>query len=412
MSAASVLASNSHLKTPGVPGRAEAPNAESVPDCVQRLATAFAATAGERDALGGTPKAERDALRQSGLLALSIPKDFGGLGANWRETLDVVRVLGSADSSIAHVFGFHHLMLATVQLFARQEQWQPWLQQTARRNWFWGNALNPQDERMTCIVHDRWREFTGQKSFCSGARDSEMLVVSALEQGTGAFRVAAIPTARSGIFVAPDWDNMGQRQTDSGSVTFEGVRVELHELLLDPGPLSSPYACLRPLISQLVLVNIYLGIAQAAFNDARHYTQLEARPWRTSNVARSTEDPYVLSQYGEFWVGLESVRVLSDRAADQLDEAWSKGLALTTEERGDVALAIATAKVASIRIGLDICTRMFDVAGARATHGGLRLDRHWRNLRTHTLHDPIAYKLRELGEWALNQQYPEPSFYS
>ena len=48
----------------------------------------------------------------------------------------------------------------------------------------------------------------------------------------------------------------------------------------------------------------------------------------------------------------------------------------------------------------------------RATHGGLRLDRHWRNLRTHTLHDPVAYKLREIGEWALKQQFPVPSFYS
>lgn len=412
MSAVSILASERNLKASGTDEPDIAADAGSVSDRVQRLAAAFAATAGERDALGGTPKAERDALRQSGLLALSIPTVFGGMGANWRETLDVVRTLAIADSSIAHVFGFHHLMLATVQLFSRQDQWQPWLEQTARRNWFWGNALNPQDERMACIVHDRWREFSGQKSFCSGARDSEMMVVSAIEQGTGAFRVAAVPTARSGISVPPDWNNIGQRQTDSGSVTFEGVRVELHELLLDPGPLSSPYACLRPLISQLVLVNIYLGIAEAAFKDARHYTLLEARPWRTARVARMADDPYVLSLHGEFWVGLETVRVLSDRGANLLDEAWSKGLALTEVERGDVALAIAAAKVASTRIGLDICTRMFEVAGARATHGGLRLDRHWRNLRTHTLHDPVAYKLRELGEWALNRQYPEPSFYS
>jgi alkylation response protein AidB-like acyl-CoA dehydrogenase len=124
------------------------------------------------------------------------------------------------------------------------------------------------------------------------------------------------------------------------------------------------------------------------------------------------EDPYVLGHYGDFWVGLESVRVLADRAADRLDAAWRLGPALTEAERGDVAVAVATAKVAATNTGLDICTRMFDVAGARATHGGLRLDRHWRNLRTQTLHDPVAYKLRELGEWALKQQHPVPTFYS
>ncbi|MCX7276748.1 MAG: acyl-CoA dehydrogenase family protein [Burkholderiales bacterium] len=388
------------------------PDLPSGSHTVQSLVAAFSATAAERDARGGTPKAERDALRASGLLALSIPQEFGGMGASWRQTLDTVRQLARADSSLAHVFGFHHLMLATVRLFARPQQWQPWFEQTARRHWFWGNALNPLDDRTTSSVQGSWREFTGQKSFCSGALDSEMLVASAREEGSGALLVAALPTGRSGISVAPDWNNIGQRQTDSGSVTFEKVRVEQHEMLLDPGPLSTPFACLRPLVSQLILANVYLGISEAAFSDARRYTLQESRPWHAAKVAHVDEDPYVLGHYGDFWVGLEAVRVLADRAAERLDEAWQRGDALTASERGHVALAVATAKVSATHTGLDICTRMFDVAGARATHGGLRLDRHWRNLRTHTLHDPVAYKLREIGEWALKQQFPVPSFYS
>ena len=377
-----------------------------------RLAQVLASTAAERDERGGTPKAERDLLRASGLLALSIPVEFGGLGGNWRDTLDVVRIISRADSSLGHVFGFHHLMLSTVRLFASPEQWQPWFEQTARRLWFWGNALNPLDERTISRQQGDCREFTGQKSFCSGALDSEMLIASALEEGTGQLLVAALPTARSGIQVVPDWNNMGQRQTDSGSVTFEKVRVENRDLLLDPGPLSTPFSCLRPLVAQLILANIYLGITEGAFQEASHYTLNEARPWYAAQVASTDHDPYVLGHYGEFWVGLESVRVLADRAADKLDSAWLRGPSLTDIERGDVAVAIATAKVSATQTGLDICSRMFDVAGARATHGGLRLDRYWRNLRTHTLHDPVAYKVRELGAWALRQQYPTPSFYS
>jgi alkylation response protein AidB-like acyl-CoA dehydrogenase len=378
----------------------------------QRLAANFAATAAERDERGGTPKSERDALRASGLLGLSIPVEFGGLGANWRQTLDIVRLLAQSDSSLAHVFGFHHLMLATVRLFARQRQWQPWLEQTARYQWFWGNAVNPLDDRNISSAQGQWREFSGQKSFCTGALDSEMLVVSAREDVGGALLVAALPTGRAGISVAPDWNSIGQRQTDSGSVTFEKVRVEQHEILMDPGPLSTPFSCLRPLVAQLVLANVYLGIAEGAFNDARHYTLHEARPWHKSEATHMDSDPYVLGHYGDFWVGLESVRLLADRAADRLDSAWLQGAALTESQRGDVAMAVATAKVAATHTGLDICTRMFDVTGARATHGGLRLDRHWRNLRTQTLHDPVSYKIQEIGEWALKQQYPVPSFYS
>ena len=379
----------------------------------RQLAAEFALTAAERDERGGTPKAQRDALRQSGLLALSIPTQYGGLGASWSDTLNIVREFAKVDSSIAHVFGFHHLMLATVRLFAKPEQWQPWFEQTARKNWFWGNALNPLDTRTLVKNLGGWREFSGKKSFCSGASDSEMLIASAVDENNGGkLLIAAIPSGRSGITLHNDWNNMGQRQTDSGSASFERVRVEESELLLDPGPLSTPFACLRPLIAQLTFTHMFLGIAEGAFEEARQYTLTETRPWHKSSAADVREDPYVLGHYGEFWVALEGVRLLVQRAAELLDKAWAKGSTLSAEERGHLATAIATAKVAATRNGLELCSRLFEVTGARSTHASLRLDRHWRNLRTQTLHDPVDYKLHELGDWALNQALPIPTFYS
>ena len=377
------------------------------------LAAEFALSAVERDERGGTPKAERDALRHSGLLALSIPTQYGGLGARWSDTLGIVREFAKVDSSIAHVFGFHHLMLATVRLFSRPDQWQPWFEQTARKNWFWGNALNPLDTRTVVKDFGGWREFSGKKSFCSGASDSEMLIASAVDESAGGkLLIAAIPSGRSGITLHNDWNNIGQRQTDSGSASFERVRVEESELLLDPGPLSTPFACLRPLIAQLTFTHMFLGIAEGAFEEARNYTLTETRAWHKSSATDVRNDPYVLHHYGEFWVALEGVRLLVERAADLLDQAWAKGPNLSEHERGQLAIAIATAKVAATRQGLELCSRLFEVTGARSTHASLRLDRHWRNLRTQTLHDPVDYKLHELGDWALNHSLPIPTFYS
>lgn len=379
----------------------------------RQLAAEFALTAVERDERGGTPKTERDALRQSGLLALSIPAQYGGLGGRWSDTLGIVREFAKVDSSIAHVFGFHHLMLATVRLFSRPDQWQPWFEQTARKNWFWGNALNPLDTRTLVKDFGGWREFSGKKSFCSGASDSEMLIASAVDESAGGkLLIAAIPSGRSGITLHNDWNNIGQRQTDSGSASFERVRVEESELLLDPGPLSTPFACLRPLIAQLTFTHMFLGIAEGALDEARNYTLTETRAWHKSTAEDVRQDPYVLHHYGEFWVALQGVRLLVERAATLLDQAWAKGPNLSENERGQLAIAIATAKVAASRQGLELCSRLFEVTGARSTHASLRLDRHWRNLRTQSLHDPMDYKLHELGDWALNQSLPIPTFYS
>jgi alkylation response protein AidB-like acyl-CoA dehydrogenase len=378
----------------------------------QRLAEQFASTAVERDRRGGTPKHERDLIRASGLLALSIPTEFGGWGAPWSEVMAVVRSFARADGSLAHVFGFQHLMLATARLFGQHEQWQPLYEQTVERAWFWGNALNPLDARTTLARADGKLSISGQKSFCSGSPDSDMLIVSALRPPEPRLAIAAIPTQREGITVHADWDNMGQRQTDSGAVTFDDVRVHPHELLDQPGPLGSTFASLRPCIAQLILANVYLGISEGALEQAKGYTQSSRRPWPSSGVASAAEDPYVLHRYGEMWLGLEAGRALTDQAGHVLSEAWARGDELTVEERGRSAIAIATAKAHTTRVGLDVASQVFDVMGARATASAAGADRFWRNLRTHTLHDPVDYKFRELGRYALSGDFPTPSFYS
>ncbi|HVZ37413.1 MAG TPA: acyl-CoA dehydrogenase family protein, partial [Polyangiaceae bacterium] len=307
---------------------------------------------------------------------------------------------------------FHHLMLATLVLFGTPAQWRPLLAETVQRRWFWGNALNPLDARTSLSRDVDGLRIDGYKSFSSGSVDSDMLIVSALRPNENRLAVAALPTRRKGIIVHADWDNMGQRQTDSGSVEFEAVRIEPAELLESPGPLGSVFASLRPCIAQSILCNVYLGIAEGALSEARNYTRNARRPWIHSAAPTASGDPYVLARYGEFWLQLESARLLSDRAGSLLSHAWEQGDDLTARARGEVALAVAAAKVATTRAGLHVTNGMFDVMGARATGASAALDRYWRNVRTHTLHDPVDYKLRELGDFALNDDIPAPSFYS
>ncbi|MFM0051712.1 acyl-CoA dehydrogenase family protein [Caballeronia grimmiae] len=372
----------------------------------------WAQTAAARDKSGGTAFHERDLLRESGLLRLSIPAQYGGDGASWSTTLDIVRRMAQVDSSLAHLFAFHHLQLATIRLFGRDTQIRHWLSDTVNQGWFWGNALNPLDKSTRALPGEtNGYLFDGRKSFCSGARDSDQLLASAFDSD-GKLLIGVTPTNRAGITVLDDWDNMGQRQTDSGTVIFERVSIAPDELLNDPGPLSSPFACLRPLLAQAILSHIYVGIGEGALQAAREATLAQARPWIASQAERPSEDPYVIAHYGDFWVALEGARLLAKRAMQAFDEAWQRGLALTESERGEVAIAVATSKVAAARAGLEVASRMFDVTGARSTTAALRLDRFWRNVRVHTLHDPIDYKVRELGDWALNGRAPKPSFYS
>jgi alkylation response protein AidB-like acyl-CoA dehydrogenase len=341
-----------------------------------------------------------------------VPVDLGGDGAPWSVVVDVVRRLARADGSMAHLFGFHHLLLATLRLFGARSQWEPRQRDAALHRHFWGNALNPLDPRTTLVRSGDGWALDGEKSFTSGAADSDRLIVSATSAVTGKLVVAAIPTAREGVLVRDDWHSMGQRQTDSGSVVFRAVRIEEEEILATPGPLGSVFASVRPLLAQLVLANVYLGLAEGAFAQAKRITLGRDRPWIASTAGTVAEDPFVLRHAGSLALALEAARALADEAGRAIDVAWARGDALTPSERGEVAIAVARAKAMTTDVGLDVTSRAFELTGARGALAKHGLDRYWRNLRTHTLHDPVDYKLRELGVHALTGAPPTPSFYS
>ncbi|MFW1752766.1 acyl-CoA dehydrogenase family protein [Acinetobacter wanghuae] len=391
---------------------ARSPHLKHTPiEIAEQLAAQFAETAAMRDKQGGNPKAERDLIRESGLLGLSIPTEYGGQGADWQTIFQTIQTIARVDSSLAHVYGFHHLLIATVQLFSEAEQYGKWFEQTAKENLFWGNTLNPLDKRTTATqISETEYIFHGDKSFCSGSMDSDILLCSGFNQD-GKLLIGVIPTQREGVSFLGDWNNMGQRQTDSGTSHFEQVKVLKDELLLNPGPLSTPYSSLRPLIAQLIFVHMFLGVAEGAFDVAKQTVQSQ-KAWSKSLAEDAVNDPFTQKHFAEFYVQLESVRLLADKAIQTLQKAWNVGADLTAEQRGEVSIAIATAKIASTNTSLYITQNIFQVMGARATTAKLNLDRFWRNVRTQTLHDPVDYKYQEIGEWVLTGKVPDPSFYS
>jgi alkylation response protein AidB-like acyl-CoA dehydrogenase len=107
---------------------------------------------------------------------------------------------------------------------------------------------------------------------------------------------------------------------------------------------------------------------------------------------------------------------LADNAGHLADAIYNrhskKRAGLTAAERGEFAEWVASVKVAATDTGLRITAGVFEVTGARATSTKAALDRFWRDIRTHTLHDPVEYKNRELGRYVLLGEIPEPTWYT
>ncbi|CDG82450.1 acyl-CoA dehydrogenase family protein [Janthinobacterium agaricidamnosum] len=378
------------------------------------LARRLAHTAVARDRAGGHAAEEREWIRASGLLTLSIPREFGGQGADWGTVYQVIRILARADSALAHVFGFHHLQLAGIQLYGSAQQQRSLLSQTVEHHLFWGNALNPLDRRTTASASatDDGFILDGIKSFSSGSVGADWLTISAWHEATQSALIGVLPARQPGIDVQADWDAFGQRQTDSGNVHFSQVHLPATLVLQAPAQAATPQATLRSQVAQLVMANLYLGIAEGAFEAARSYTVQQSKAWPASGVGQASDDTLLQHRYGQLWLLLRPAELLADHAARELERVFRKGALITAEDRGLLAVAVAEAKCLAHQAGIEISSQMFELTGARSTSARFGYDRYWRNVRVHTLHDPIDYKYRDLGRFALQGRLPEPTPYS
>ncbi|MBR8836467.1 MAG: acyl-CoA dehydrogenase family protein [Stigonema ocellatum SAG 48.90 = DSM 106950] len=376
------------------------------------LSQELAKTAVERDAKAGSPDLEVQRLRENGLLPLVVPQEYGGIGATWSEALKIVQELSQADGSIGQLYGNHLNLSALGHVSGTPEQKDRYYWETSRNNLFWANAINTRDTRLQISPEGENFRVNGVKSFGTGVGIADLRVFSAVQNGIEAPLLFVIPKNREGVKSNQDWENIGQRRTDSNTFTFDNVLVKKDEILGPPHPPDSAFATFLGIIAQLTKTYVYLGITEGAFVAAKHYTTTLAKPWITSGVDSATDDPYILRHYGELWIELQAAITLADSAAAKVQKAWEKDVNLTVQERGEAAIAVFAAKALATKVGLDITSRIFEVMGTRSTASKYGFDRYWRDLRTFTLHDPVDYKLRDLGNWVLKNELPIVTQYS
>ena len=380
------------------------------------VAAILSTDAVDRDRAGATPYAEVALLKGSGLVTLLGQTEFGGGGQNWSTAYRVTRAVAAGDGSIGQLIGYHYLWWWTARLVGTPAQIAAVEEQATREAWFFGGAVNPRDGNLRVTEEGNTIIFNGRKSFCTGSRVSDVTVLAGLLDGANSLVFAIVPSKQDGIVFGNDWDNLGQRLTESGSVTVTDVRVPWERAAgyVDRQFQPRVYNSMNVPLMQLAYANIYLGIAKGALRAAAAYTRERTRPWPYGgdNKDSATEEFYILDSYGDLQSKLWAAEALAERAAGVIDAINRRADTVTPRERGEAAVLVAAAKQRAVDVGLEVSTKIFEVTGARATANSVGLDIFWRNMRTHSLHDPVAYKRVEVGRFALLGALPEPTWYT
>ncbi|MDB4987374.1 MAG: Acyl-CoA dehydrogenase type 2 domain protein [Myxococcaceae bacterium] len=385
---------------------------EKVLATADRVAAQLAKTAAASDRSNKIPRDEVELLRNNDLLQVQEPVEYGGSGLNYAQASLVTRAISRGDTSIGHLIGYHFAQQRIAHLFGTPEQADAQSRRNAKEKLFWGGVQNPRGGSALELSRDG-QDFrvSGHRTFASGGSIGDQLSVTTTFEGR--LQIISIPGGRDGYKPLNNWDSIGQRLTDSGGIELRNVFVDRSEVLGDPnvGHAFTPYQTLVTPHWQLAFVNFYIGTAEGALQEALAWTRANATPWETAGVEKATDDAYILQTVGELVSEVRAAALLADRAGEALQTALDIGPSLTAEQRAEAAIAIYEAKYLTTKVSLATASRLFEIQGARATSAAYGFDRHWRNLRTHTVHDPVAYKAREVGDWALNRRAPEFSLY-
>ncbi len=391
--------------------RAVAPYIRNEDDAIELarvLAADIRSGSSIRDRQRLLPHNEMAMISQSGLFGVTVPADYSGAEISNPFLAEVVAILSEADSSIGQIPQNHFYILEVLRLAGTEEQKRYFFTRALAGDHF-ANALAERNGNAAGVISTRLVpdgpgfRISGQKYYSTGALFADWVAVFAMG-AEDRVAMAIIPRDSEGLKITDDWAGFGQRTTASGTVTFSNVYVaadsvvDYDQAFEQPTPLGS--------FGQLLHAAVDLGIARAAFADMIDFVKTRSRGNSNIAIEIASDDPLAIAKAGSIAVKIEAAAAVVERAGRMVDMAQ---VTPSADAAGEASLAVATAKILTTEAALEATNALFELAGTSATDESLNFDRHWRNARTHTVHDPVRWKHHAIGDYHLNGRLPKPN---
>lgn len=363
----------------------------------------------ERERHRHPPIAAIALLREAGFGAVRIPESHGGAGATLPELFELLTELAEADSNLTQTLRAHFGFAEDTLGGSSDSRRDVWLERIGKGALFGGawseTGPTPVGTFLTRIRrHEGGWRLTGRKYYTTGSLYADWIDVTGLDEA-GEEVAVIVPAKGPGVEVVDDWDGFGQKLTASGTAIFDDAPVEGEPM---PATLRFPYA---PAFYQAVHLATLTGIARAAAVETAAAVRERTRTYSHGAAARPSLDPQILQVVGRLHASAYCAGAITRQAAEAVQLAYdariggrpdaeAKAINIQTELELGQAQSVVTALV------LEATTSLFDALGASATSQTRSLDRHWRNARTISSHNPRIYKDRITGDYAVNRTEP------
>jgi alkylation response protein AidB-like acyl-CoA dehydrogenase len=387
-------------------------------DAADAVAADLAVGSAERERTGTSLLPQLRQVADAGLLAVTVPAAHGGPGLPASTRIDVLRRLARGDGAVGQLLLSHFVITEAISGLGDADP-APRIYRDVLAGAQLGNATAERGtktalERRTTVTPrgDGTWVLDGTKYYATGALGAAWIAVAAV--------IADRPGETATVFVRPEqggvtlnldtWSAFGQRGTASGEVRLDGVVVD-GDLVIEegaaPDPVTGPPTVLGA-YDQALHAAVDIGIARAALEDGAEFVRTRARPWQEAvdaGIDRADQEPHVVRGFGELTARLYALEALLARGAAIVDEGLAQP-ELSRDTAAEATLTVAAAKALAQEFAVEIASGIFELTGAAGTDTSVNLDRHWRNVRTHSLHDPARWKYVHLGNHTLHGTRP------
>lgn len=351
-------------------------------------------------------------LKEAGFGTLRIPQQQGGFGATLPQLFQLLTELAEADSNLPQALRAHFAFVEDRLNQPDSAQRQSWFRRFADGELVgsgWTETgtvkLGEVITKVSPVEHG-W-QLDGEKFYSTGSLYADWIDVYAQRSDNGRDVIALVNTHQAGVERDDDWDGFGQRLTGSGSTRFRQARVEQAHVF----DFSERFRY-QTAFYQHVLLATLAGIGRAVKRDAAAGVANRTRTYSHGNAGRVKNDAQVLQVVGQISSWAWAVEATVQRAAHSLQLAYelhNSGDEARIQQANVLAeLESAQAQVVASELVPRAASELFNALGASDTRVSKALDRHWRNARTVASHNPVIYKIRNVGDWEVNGK--EPTF--
>ena len=388
---------------PAEPAHVLADEAEALA-VARALAADFAREAALRDREGLLPLRELDLYSQSGLWSILVPRAYGGPGLSHATLAKAIAIVASGDPAVAQIAQNHLAIVNLIDLDATEAQKRlvfGWALQGLR----FGNAFSEfggktvGDFQTTVVFDGNEAVVNGEKFYTTGALLAH--IVPIVSVGPDGVYLVFADRETPGLTITNNWSSFGQRTTASGAIRIENLRLPKERAIRLRD--TSQHPSVQGPVSQIIQAAIDAGIARAAIDETIRFVKTQSRPWIDAGVETAGEDPYTIAAIGDLKIRLHAAEALLEIAGRAIDDGYAEP---SLAHISQATIKTAEAKVLTTQIAIEATNKLFELAGTRSTLAQHGLDRHWRNARVHTLHDPVRWKFFHVGNFYLNAVDP------